>query len=166
MRPRTAAFTWQEQRPGWLVVGAATLAVALYGYASVQGQVGFPLDDAWIHQTYARNLALNGRWEYVPGVTSAGSTAPLWTVLLAVGYWLRLPPTLWAYVLGALCLVWAGRGGAAVWRSLRPAQAHLAGLVSLILVLTWQLVWAATSGMETLLFVVLGLEIVSRYMQG
>ena len=43
---------------------------------------GFPLDDAWIHQTYARSLAQTGKWEFLPGQSSAGgSTSPLWSML-------------------------------------------------------------------------------------
>jgi len=38
---------------------------------------GFPLDDAWIHQTYARNLVEFGQWAFIPGKLSAGSTAPV-----------------------------------------------------------------------------------------
>ncbi|NTV00188.1 MAG: PEGA domain-containing protein [Methanoregulaceae archaeon] len=34
---------------------------------------GFPLDDAWIHQTYARNLVKIGQWAFIPGIPSAGS---------------------------------------------------------------------------------------------
>ena len=49
-------------------------------------RVGFPLDDAWIHLTYARNLATHGEWAFVPGQASAGSTAPLWSALLAIGF--------------------------------------------------------------------------------
>ena len=49
-------------------------------------RIGFPLDDAWIHQTYARNLVMNGEWAFVSGKPSGGSTAPLWSALLALGY--------------------------------------------------------------------------------
>ncbi len=55
---------------------------------------GFPLDDAWIHQTYARNLALLAEWAFIPGQLSAGSTSPLWTILLAPGTWIGLALTI------------------------------------------------------------------------
>ena len=74
------------------------------GVSAANGGPGFPLDDGWIHQTYARNLARNGRLEFIPGIVSSGSTSPLWTILLAVGYLLRLPYLLWAYLLGGLSL--------------------------------------------------------------
>lgn len=148
------------------VVAAALLSVALFlGLAAASGGLGFPLDDAWIHQTYARNLVENGRWEYTPGTVSAGSTAPLWTLLLAIGYLLRLPYLWWAYLLGALSLLWMAWGGMRLWRCLWPQQAERDWLVGLVLVLTWPFVWAAVSGMETLLFAAIGVNILARYSQ-
>ncbi len=44
---------------------------------------GFPLDDSWIHLTFARNLARGWGFAYNQGEPVAGSTAPLWTFGLA-----------------------------------------------------------------------------------
>jgi hypothetical protein len=62
--------------------------------------LGFPLDDAWIHLTYARNLAEHGEWAFRLGEQSAGSTAPLWTALLTTGFLIDLAPYVWTYLLG------------------------------------------------------------------
>ena len=88
----------------WL--GAALLVGLFYVAMSawVFGFTGFPLDDAWIHQTYARNLAQTGQLAFTPGLTSAGSTAPLWSALLSGGYLLRIPFHIWTYGLGILLL--------------------------------------------------------------
>jgi hypothetical protein len=51
----------------------------------IAGSIGFPLDDSWIHLQFARNLAEGAGFSYNPGVPVAGSTAPLWTLLLAAG---------------------------------------------------------------------------------
>jgi hypothetical protein len=147
-----------------MVAGVAALSLlAFVGLAIAGGGPGFPLDDAWIHQTYARNLARSGQWEYVPGVVSAGSTAPLWTMLLALGYLLRLPYLWWAYFLGFLSLLWLAHAATALWRQLWPEQAEADWLVALVLVLAWPLVWAAGSGMETLLFAALGLQLLALF---
>lgn len=148
----------------WWVIGAAALVMVLFvGWSAAQGGPGFPLDDGWIHQTYARSLARNGRWEYIPGVVSAGSTSPLWTMLLALGYVLRLPYLLWAFVLGGLSLLWLAWAGMALWRALWPEWAAKDWLAGLVLVLTWPLVWGAASGMETVLFAALGMQIAAIY---
>ncbi len=130
----------------------------------IGGKLGFPLDDAWIHQTYARSLARNGRFEYIPGVTSAGSTAPLWTILLAVGYLFNAPFQAWTYFLGALSLLWLAWGAMSVWRSLWPDLAKKDWLAGVGIALTWPLLWAAVSGMETLFFAALGMQIVALYL--
>jgi hypothetical protein len=41
-------------------------------YLGKAGQFGLPLDDAWIHQTYARNLGLNGVMAFSLGQPSTG----------------------------------------------------------------------------------------------
>jgi hypothetical protein len=113
---------------------------------------GFPLDDSWIHQSYGRNLALRGEWALIPGQPSAASTAPLYTVLLAVGYLLRLPYQLWAHLLGVLALWGIGVFGAQLTDRIAPDVRYAGVWSGVLLVMTWQLVWAAASGMETALF--------------
>lgn len=149
-----------------MVVGACLVGVGLFLGVSAQagGQLGFPLDDAWIHQTYARNLARYGRFEYIPGVSSAGSTSPLWTLLLALGYLLGVPYLLWTYLVGGLSLLWLAGAAMAAWRRLWPALAAKDWLAGVTLVLMWPLLWAATSGMETLLFAALGMQLVVLYL--
>jgi arabinofuranosyltransferase len=150
----------------------AFLSVAGYVlWANSQGLAGFPLDDAWIHQTYARNLAETGQLAYLPGQPSAGSTSPAWSFLLSIGYLLGLDFRVWAYLLGALSLA------ATAWlayrlllrlpplrqlsgQSSRPAAALLAGLFCAV---EWHLVWAAASGMETILFTALSLALVEYF---
>lgn len=148
----------------WMFLAAA-VGLALFLGMAAQNKLGFPLDDAWIHQTYARNLARNGRLEFTPGVSSAGSTAPLWTLLLAVGYLIRLPYLFWSNLLGGLSLLWLGWGGMRLWRALWPQKADHDWLAGVVLVLTWPLIWAAASGMETLFFAAMGLQIVVWYVE-
>ena len=80
----------------WINLALALFSVGLYVFLASRTQaVGFPLDDAWIHQTYARNLAELGEWSFVPGVISAGSTSPLWTFLLALLHLISPGTPLW-----------------------------------------------------------------------
>ncbi len=141
-----------------VIVIAALIGVAVYVVAAhVTGGPGFPLDDSWIHQTYARNLGLSGQWAYVPGIPSAGSTSPLYTVLLAVGYALRAPFFAWTYSLGALFLAATGLISARMAERLYPAIRNVGLWTGLALVMAWHLVWTAASGMETVLFAALAL---------
>lgn len=136
-----------------LIIAAAVLLIAIiYLLASrVTYAIGFPLDDSWIHQTYARNLALLGEWAFRPGIPSAGSTSPLWSALLAVGFWIYLSPYIWTYFLGVVTLFslaavseWSVRQLVASYRPRIP-------WVGIFIAFEWHLAWAAMSGMETLL---------------
>ena len=147
------------RRTDALIVVVATAGVVAYVVAS--GGAGFPLDDAWIHQVYARNLAQRGEWAFTPGQPSAGSTSPLWTVMIALGYALGLPYRAWALVLGALCLAATGMLGARVAERLFPGVRRVGVLTGLCIALEWHLVWAAASGMETALFGALSMGVVA-----
>jgi hypothetical protein len=120
---------------------------------------GFALDDSWIHQTYARNLAYTGQWAFVPGVPSAASTSPMFTVLLAIGYKLGVDFKLWTFGLGALALALTGMLGARLAERLAPTVRQIGMVVGLTLVFTWHLIWAAASGMETMLFCMMTLAL-------
>ena len=133
-------------------------ACAVYLFASARsGTLGFPLDDAWIHQTYARNLGLHGEWAYLPGQPSAGSTAPLWTAFLALGHTLRLGPYLWTFGLGWLLLFALSLLGMSTFTRLCPTGRRFQLAAGILLALEWHLVWAAVSGMETLFIAALNL---------
>ncbi len=145
-----------------LALGVLPLMVV--GLYLSRGSTGFPLDDAWIHQTYARNWAETGQLAYVVGLPSAGSTAPLWTLLLSIAYRLQIDPYLWTMLLGVVTLA------ISAWLLSRLADRLLhasrrsvvSWLVGLACVLEWHLIWAAASGMETLLFIVLALALIDR----
>ncbi|HUF36885.1 MAG TPA: hypothetical protein VMN57_00025 [Anaerolineales bacterium] len=140
-------------RRAWLVyLFAAAAAVAAYLAASAAlHRTGFPLDDAWIHQTYARSWVRTGEWAFQPGEPSAGSTSPLWSALMAGGHLLGIDPVAWSAALGVLTLAALGALGAAALRRLVPGKPGWAFWGGLVLVFEWHLVWAAVSGMETLL---------------
>lgn len=112
---------------------------------------GFPLDDAWIHQTYARNLGLLEEWSFQPGQPSAGSTAPGWTFWLAIGYRLGVDHFLWAFLSGFLTLLGIALIGNRILSNITGDQRRFSWL-GIFLITEWHLVWAALSGMETIVF--------------
>jgi hypothetical protein len=137
-----------------LLILLEILSAALY--LGKAGQFGFPLDDAWIHQTYARNLGLHGVMAFSPGQPSTGSTSFGWTLLLATGYWLKVPFFLWTYLWGSIFAV------ATAFITARLSQNYFdnfrnALIVGVICILEWHLAWAAVSGMEISLFTFLTL---------
>lgn len=137
----------------------ATLATATV-YLAISGgitAVGYPLDDAWIHQTYARNFAEFGEWSFIPGLASAGSTAPLWSAWISLGYFARLDPLMWTHLTG-LVLLASSAWLAARWYAIRhPERAELAWAMAILIPLEWHLAWASLSGMETIALAALSL---------
>ena len=127
-------------------------------YLGGVGQPGFPLDDAWIHQTYARNLGLHGIMAFSPGEPSTGSTSPAWTVLLAAGYLLQVPFFSWVYIWGSIFAV-AASSTAALLSYSYFGDFKRAVFVAIICIIEWHLAWSALSGMEISLFTFLTLLI-------
>jgi hypothetical protein len=120
---------------------------------------GFPLDDAWIHQTYARNFSHSGEFAFVPGKLSAGSTAPLWSLLLSIGYFVKINPFFWTFVLEMACLVGIGLIGELYFRKYIKDIQSIVPIVGIFLIGEWHLAWSAVSGMETLLFALIILSV-------
>jgi len=142
---------------GALLLTAAALAAALGLFlqrerliAGSVGLSGFPLDDSWIHLQFARNLASGHGFAYNPDVPVAGSTAPLWTLLLAGLFKIGGVHPAWAKVAGvaaALGAAWLARRLALAWTG-DAALGLTAGLAT-----AWSapVVWGALSGMEVTL---------------
>src|ERR1035437_9999913 len=86
------------------IFGVASLGVAL------RNNLGFPLDDSWIHQVIARNLVEVHTFGFTPGVASSGSYSTLWSLVLALNY-LLFPhafPVYFPLALNSLMLVACG----------------------------------------------------------
>ncbi len=137
------------------ILAALALAVGVFlvrerQIAGPVGLGGFPLDDPWIHFQFARNLAEGHGFAYNPGVPVAGSTAPLWTVLLAAAFAVFGSHPALAKLIGiaaALATALLARRLASTWTG-HPTLGLLAGILT---ALTAPLIWGALSGMEVAL---------------
>ena len=142
-----------------LTAAALTAAIALFLQRErlIAGSVdlgGFPLDDSWIHFQFARNLASGHGFAYNPDVPVAGSTAPLWTLLLAGMFKVGGAHPVWAKLAGtaaALGAAWLARWLALVW----TGDAALGLTAALATAWSAPIVWGALSGMEVTLAAVL-----------
>lgn len=138
--------------PRLIIALAALVAVLFYLMLSaLTFRVGFPLDDTWIHLTYARNFAEHGEWAFRIGEQSAGSTSPFWTFLLGIGFFLQLAPYIWTFFLGWLILSLLGIQAEDLAQQLVHTYRPRLPWVGLFFVTAWHLTWSAVSGMETLL---------------
>ncbi len=118
-------------------------------------RIGFPLDDAWIHQTYARNFAETGVWAFNPNVPSGGSTSPLWSFLLIPGHLFGGKIFLvYTFLLNWLLLFLSAVVFEGIVNRVIKSQFKFP-VFGLLFLLEWHFIWAANSGMETILFVFL-----------
>ena len=138
---------------GALVASLGYLATELY---LLDGRLGFPLDDSWIHLQFARQLADGNGLAFNDGELVAGSTAPLWTAILSLVFLLPGSPLVWAKVIGLTAFV------ATVDATRRLAEVFdvprsLAALAALLTACTSWMVWGALSAMEIPAFCALSL---------
>jgi hypothetical protein len=150
----------------WLVVVVSTALVAgffLSREIALVGHLGFPLDDAWIHLTFARNFADGLGFCFNPGEPVAGSTGPLWTAMLGLFIALFGASPGAVKALGLLLLIGAALMAVRVTRQL-GADPVVAAFAGLLLVVTPRMQWAALSGMELMPAILLSLGGVSAYL--
>ncbi len=122
----------------------------------LSGRLGFPLDDSWIHLHFARQLAGGEGLAYNTGQPVAGSTAPLWTALLSLGFLVPSAGLGWAKLLGVALLLATVDVTARLARELGLGDGTCR-LAALLVATSHWLVWSALSAMEIPLFSCLSL---------
>jgi hypothetical protein len=143
----------------WTLLVAVSYLIGLGSLAlSLRHNLGFPLDDSWIHQEIARNLVQRHSFGFTPGITSSGSSSTLWTFILALNY-LLFPahsPVIFPLVLNSILLILSG---VILWRMAALDGLPLLYVLALALLpaLSGNYVWLAFIGMEHVLFVTLSL---------
>jgi len=147
-----------------LLTGCLTLASFwLVIYRFTDGQGGVPLDDAWIHFQFARNLARGDGFSFNPGQPTAGSTAPLWTLLLAAV--IRAGGS---FPVAGQLLSSAGFLGtlAATYALTKRLTGHrwAAWLAGTVVATNGRMVWAGLSALETCFFTALTLLAIDAHL--
>ena len=144
---------------GWALGLSAILALSLYFGVELyllDGGLGFPLDDSFIHLVFARSLAAGEGLSYQHGELVAGSTAPLWTAILSLGFLLPGSPILWGKLLGGLAHLGSVATAYFLARELE-IRGTLAAAAALLVAFTGWLLWSALAAMEVPLFVAVSL---------
>ncbi len=137
------------------LVGAAVCWFVEAFARETNGSFGFPLDDAWIHLQFARNLHDYGVFSYFRNeVVTSGSTSPLYTFLLSIGFFFTKNEMILSYFLGISFFLLAAF---ILFRILFQHGDHygVAALGTLLFIFEPHLQWIALSGMETTLFIFL-----------
>ena len=147
-----------------LLIGCLTLSLFAHtAYRFTGGQGGVPLDDAWIHFQFARNLARGDGLSFNPGQPTSGSTAPLWTLLLAGVYLVggRFPVA--GQLLSAVCFLAALAATYALGKRL-TGNRWAAWLAGAVVATNGRFIWAGLSALETCLFATLSLLAIGAHL--
>lgn len=111
---------------------------------------GFPLDDPWIHLQFAKNLNEYGSFSYYKNeLATAGSTSPLYTILLSIGFFFTKDEFLLSYFFGINFFVASIITFFLLLRKEFDNLTIIAFAGSLLLLLEPRLLWISLSGMET-----------------
>jgi hypothetical protein len=157
-----AAPPWASESVARAVLFAVPVVLA-FVWVRIQlathGEIGFPLDDSYIHFQFARNLGTGHGFAFNPDEPTPGATSPLWVAFLgllrAVGF--SVPATAvvigvaFTGVAGVLANDVARKAGWSRW------TAFLAGLAT---VMSGRMTWGAISGMEIALATLTGVAVV------
>jgi hypothetical protein len=114
------------------------------------------MDDTYIHFVYAENLSRHGGLFFnISTERGVGTSSILWVLLLAGGDRIGIPLNILAKFMGLISLFILGIG---IYSLLRPVYpAYISLLACLLVELSGNMLWFALSGMETVLFLALGI---------
>ena len=152
----------------FLIIGASIAGAVLFlsREQSIAGTWGFSLDDSWIHAVFARNVATGHGFSFNPGEPVAGSTGPLYSLILAALYWITKQMVWSAKILGIVCHAASAVFLARAAGRLIPGDRWTPLLCGLLLALSPPLTWASVSGMEIPLYVLLVCAGLDFYLAG
>ncbi|MGC8857856.1 MAG: tetratricopeptide repeat protein [Ignavibacteria bacterium] len=118
------------------------------------GYFGFPLDDPWIHLTFAKNLVNYHSFSYYKNeMVTAGSTSPLYTLILSVLYVVNKNEMIISYFLGIMSFLLASLMFYKLADYEFPKENIYALLATLIFVTDKWMNFISVSGMETSMFI-------------
>lgn len=139
---------------GIAVISFLLSFIYIYSASVANNILGFPLDDPWIHLTFAKNLVDYGSFSYFKNeMATAGSTSPIYTLLLSAGFFVTSNEMILSYVLGIAFFVLSS---AFFYKlaSFEFAKENIyALLATAIFIVDKWMNFVSVSGMETTMFI-------------
>lgn len=159
----------REKRNYLYIVATCLFSYLIYliiEFYFTHGKMGVPLDDTWIHFQFADNFTKGFFFQYNPGEPTAGTTSPLYVIILGTFSLLVNNFILSSILLSAtfqiLSCIFIYKLSLLIFRSeysplkklnsdkITPEFTSL--IVALLTALAGRLVWSSLSGMETTMF--------------
>ncbi len=126
-----------------------------YAY-SVNHYNSFPLDDPWIHLQFAKNIAEYGSFSYFKNeIVTAGSTSPIYTLILSAGFLITKKEMWLSYILGIIFFALSVFYFYRLSENIFPKENWIAIAAALLLVFDKWLNLITVTGMETTLYIFL-----------
>jgi hypothetical protein len=155
-------------KPSWFKSSASCAlgyVISFLVLASVlRSSFGFPLDDSWIHEVIARNLADYEVLGFLPGQLSSGSSSLLWTLLLTARPLLFPGLAVVIYCAGLSFLLLALIGFVLKRMTEKDGvPASISWCLALAPAASGNFIWFGMIGMEHLLFILLSLCIIAAW---
>jgi tetratricopeptide (TPR) repeat protein len=124
-------------------------------YAFQENKVfSFPLDDPWIHLTFAKNLAEYFSFSYFKNeMVTAGSTSPLYTFIAAIGFLITKNEMAISYILGMTFFALAALSFYKLSIFEFEKEGYFALLCTGIFIIDKWMNFISLSGMETTMFI-------------
>lgn len=151
------------------ITGACIFSCVFYlifEYIFTNGQMGVPLDDTWIHFQFADNFTKGYFYQYNPGEYTAGTTSPLYVIVLGtvslviknfilssvfISSLFYLLSCIFIYKI-SLIIFRDNSTFAGILSSSGITPEYISLLIALLTAFTGRIVWSALSGMETTMF--------------
>lgn len=157
------AFNLNLNQTAKLIILAVLLILSIvlpYYYISyafsINNYYSFPLDDPWIHLQFAKNVAEYGSFSYFKNeLVTAGSTSPIYTLILAAGFLITKNEMWLSYIIGILFFSLSVFYFYRLSGDIFPKENWLAIVSALLLVFDKWLNLITITGMETTLYIFL-----------
>ncbi len=150
--PYPDAPWWKRISPStiFVLLASAIAVFFLLHELTIAGKLGYPTDESWIDQVYARNLFHNLSFEFNQGERTVGPTAPFWVVGVSMAVALFHDPIIAGKLLGTIFLFLTGYYAFRLLRTV--GNDYGSSLLGGVLIVTVsQLAWSELSGLESTL---------------
>jgi tetratricopeptide (TPR) repeat protein len=148
------------KRDKGIIISAITVVSFILAYyylrnaLSINGYFAFPLDDPWIHLTFARNLVQYHSFSYFKNeMATAGSTSPIYTFILAAGFVFYNNEMILSYALGILFFIFSGIAFYKLTSFEFGKENYYAVLFTAIFVVDKWMNFISVTGMETTMYI-------------
>jgi tetratricopeptide (TPR) repeat protein len=140
-----------------IVIVSFSLSYYYINYALSQNSTnGFPIDDPWIHLTFAKNLIEYQSFSYFKNeMVTSGSTSPIYTIILSLGFIITKDEMTLSYILGIFFFILSALSFYKLSSFEFAKENIFAILITAIFICDKWIAFISDSGMETTMYILI-----------